>query len=270
MKLGVFLPCLRIPVLAEALDTVAALGLEGAQLWNVGGPFDPSVMGEAERERLLEEFSRRGLEISALCGHADFVNPSGLPTRRAHFMACLDLAASLGGLPVTTESGRPAPETGPEVAWQVLTVTFRDFARHAEEVDATVCIEAGPRTLVRTIADLERLLEEVDSSALAVNLDPANLVMAGEDPVEAVRRLGPAIAHTHAKDGVVRADGSHGEVPLGDGQVPWKEYLGALKAVGFEGYLTIERETGDDPRADIELAATRLRQYLAEVEGEAG
>ncbi|MBC7289420.1 MAG: sugar phosphate isomerase/epimerase, partial [Armatimonadetes bacterium] len=125
------------------------------------------------------------------------------------------------------------------------------------------CIEAGVTTLVHTSDDLERLVDAVDSPAMAVNLDPANLVMGGQDPVEAVRRLGSRIIHTHAKDAVRTPDGGRKEVPLGDGQVPWKEYLSALKANGYKGYLCIEREVGEDPRSDIEVAARRLREYLA-------
>ena len=263
MKLGVFMPCLRPQSLEEALEVARDIGLEGMQLWNVGGPYDPSALDADARKALRDKFASYGLEISALCAHNDYCNPAGLAERVAHFKACMRLAADLGAVGVTTESGRPAPETGEDVAWQILVVTFREICAVGEEVGVKACIEAGPTKLVHTIADLERLIEEVDSPAMAVNLDPANLVMAGEDPVEAVRRLGDRIVHTHAKDGVLRPDGSRQEVPLGEGQVPWPEYLAALKQIGYQGYLCIEREVGDNPRADIELAAERLRQWLA-------
>ena len=52
------------------------------------------------------------------------------------------------------------------------------------------------------------------------------------------------------------------EVPLGQGQVPWDGYLAALKKIGYDGFLTIERECGDDPAGDIRLAQKFLLEKL--------
>ena len=52
------------------------------------------------------------------------------------------------------------------------------------------------------------------------------------------------------------------ETPLGTGNVAWDNYLKALADIGYDGYLTIERECGDNPAADIELAASFLRKKL--------
>ena len=52
------------------------------------------------------------------------------------------------------------------------------------------------------------------------------------------------------------------EVPLGKGGVPFPAYLAALEDIGFRGYLTIEREVGADPAADIALAADFLRNLM--------
>ena len=45
------------------------------------------------------------------------------------------------------------------------------------------------------------------------------------------------------------------ETPVGEGDVDFGAYIGALKAIGYDGFLTIERETGADPLADIQKAA---------------
>jgi sugar phosphate isomerase/epimerase len=50
-------------------------------------------------------------------------------------------------------------------------------------------------------------------------------------------------------------------VPLGQGGVPWDGYLAALRDIGYGGYLTIEREVGEDPEADIKLAYSFLKQH---------
>ena len=116
---------------------------------------------------------------------------------------------------------------------------------------------------------------------MAVNLDPANLVMVtGDDPVKAVHNLKDYIVHTHAKDGR-KLDNRDPEViyglrpgdplvtspafielALGDGDVPFPAYLKALEEIGYKGFLTIEREVGDNPTADIEKAVRFLRGLM--------
>lgn len=116
---------------------------------------------------------------------------------------------------------------------------------------------------------------------MAVNLDPANFVMVtGDDPVQAVYNLKDYIVHTHAKDGVklhdsnpeavyglVRedalvTDAAFLEVPLGEGGVPFDRYLAALDDIGYKGFLTIEREVGDSPVADIHRAVDFLKEKI--------
>ena len=73
------------------------------------------------------------------------------------------------------------------------------------------------------------------------------------------------IVHTHAKDGIVTDQTKHGwlEVPLGTGGVDWDNYLKALNDIGYEGYLTIEREVGENPGADIAMAVDFLKGKLS-------
>jgi sugar phosphate isomerase/epimerase len=53
------------------------------------------------------------------------------------------------------------------------------------------------------------------------------------------------------------------EVPLGEGHVDWPAYLDALARVGYRGFLTIEREVGDDPAGDIAKAIAFLRRRMS-------
>ena len=127
---------------------------------------------------------------------------------------------------------------------------------------------------------LKTFLDSLGSRGVGVNLDPANLVMVtGDDPVQAVYNLKDYIVHTHAKDGIklldknpeiiygiiedeIQTGAAFREVPLGEGNVPFPAYLAALEDIGYRGFLTIEREVGDNPAADIELAANFLRSVM--------
>ena len=53
------------------------------------------------------------------------------------------------------------------------------------------------------------------------------------------------------------------EVPLGTGGVKFAPYLKALEEIGYRGFLTIEREVGDDPAADILIAKNYLKDIIA-------
>jgi sugar phosphate isomerase/epimerase len=51
------------------------------------------------------------------------------------------------------------------------------------------------------------------------------------------------------------------EVPLGEGKVPFADYFSALQEIGYTGYLTIEREVGDQPEADIRKAVAFINAF---------
>ena len=111
---------------------------------------------------------------------------------------------------------------------------------------------------------LKAFLDSLGAKGLRVNYDPANLVMvAGDDPVAGVYTLKDYIVHTHAKDGIKTGENSFLEVPLGTGGVDWDKYIAALNDIGYTGYLTVEREVGEDPAADIVMAVNFLREKLA-------
>ena len=97
--------------------------------------------------------------------------------------------------------------------------------------------------------------------------------------------LNDYIVHTHVKDGrmlnkdqdptevyhafamggvdALNACAGFKELPIGEGDVDWDNYLKALSDIGFDGFLTIERECGDNPSKDIALAADFIRAKLA-------
>jgi sugar phosphate isomerase/epimerase len=104
-------------------------------------------------------------------------------------------------------------------------------------------------------------------------------MVTGDDPAQAVYTLKDYIVHTHAKDGIrllekspeiiygmveeeIQSGEAFREVPLGEGSVDFDEYLSALREIGYSGYLTIEREVGDNPRKDIEKAVSFLKERI--------
>ena len=152
-----------------------------------------------------------------------------------------------------------------------------ELAEYADSINAHFAVETGPETS----AVLKGFLDSLNSTGVGVNLDPANLVMVtGDDPVGAVHNLKKYIVHTHAKDGkqlffrdpeivygikkdVIVTDDSFIEVPLGEGSVDFPKYLAALEEIGYKGFLTIEREVGDNPERDIKSAVNFLKEIMS-------
>lgn len=147
----------------------------------------------------------------------------------------------------------------PENAAKLLK-RMKEIVDAAQEKGVTILMETGQETA----DDLKRFLLELDSPAVGVNFDPANMILyARGTPVAAARTLGPWIKHIHAKDAVkTQTPGTWGtEVPWGKGQVGGNSFLDVLKEVGFDGVLAIEREAGESRFDDIKLAADRLSSY---------
>jgi sugar phosphate isomerase/epimerase len=192
------------------------------------------------------------LERSALCGDiGGFADPATVDERIAHTKQMFDLCVDLHTPILTTHIGL-VPEDKNGRAYADLVGAVREVADYAADRGCCFATETGPEPG----ESLAAFLGTVNSGGAKVNYDPANLCMSGFDHIEDVHVLKDYIVHTHAKDGLFRQEK---EVALGKGGVHFPEYLAALRAIGFSGYLTIERECGDDPVADIVEAIRFLK-----------
>ncbi|MEG1524664.1 MAG: sugar phosphate isomerase/epimerase family protein [Clostridia bacterium] len=241
----------------EALAKAAELGLDGVQMYAISGVNAPENMTSADRRALVAQMRSHTLVFSALCGD---LMQGGFGDREKNKMlvekskSIVDLALDLETRIVTTHIG-VVPEDQNCEKYRVMQDACGVLCRYAESKGARFAVETGPETA----ESLKQFLDSLGGTGIAVNLDPANLVMArGEDPVRAVYTLRNYIVHTHAKDGVMGARGQ--DVPLGTGQVHFDAYLAALNDIGYNGFLTIEREHGNNRIGDVTDAISFLRE----------
>ena len=277
--IGVVLESFRLPTY-EAVKSAASLGLNGIQMYATNGENAPENLSGSKARELLKYVKDSGLVFSALCGDLGhgFGDPELNPANVEKSKRILDLAKELDCNIVTTHIG-VVPDDPKHDRYKIMQEACKELADYADLLDAHFAIETGPETS----ATLKAFLDSLGSTGVAVNLDPANLAMVtGDDPVKAVYNLKDYIVHTHAKDGVKLADCNpefvyrvvhpipeevknmrfYEEVPLGTGNVDFPAYLAALGEIGYRGYLTIEREVGPTPEADITLAANFLRESM--------
>lgn len=274
-SIGVLLESFKLPVL-EALDKAKELGMAGVQIRVTDGELAPENLTPDKRKELLKAVKDRGLIVSALCGDIGrFDDPEINPGRIERSKRILDLAKELETDVVTTHIG-VVPTDPNHPRYGIMQEACGELAKYADSMNAHFAIETGPEEA----KTLKAFLDGLHSTGVAVNLDPANFVMVtGDDPVQAVYTLKDYIVHTHAKDGrrlrYVEPEIVYGlaeeemlgstsfiELPLGEGDVDFKNYLKALDEIGYKGFLTIEREVGDDPGKDIATAVQFLNALL--------
>jgi len=139
--------------------------------------------------------------------------------------------------------------------------TFCDRLRELADVAAGQGIMLLLETGQESARDLKTFLTALNHDAVGINFDPANMILYNKgEPVEALRMLAPWVRHVHVKDAVRPATaGAWGrEVPWSTGDVGAKVFLDALRDIGYEGALAIEREGGASQLADIGNTVTLL------------
>lgn len=153
-----------------------------------------------------------------------------------------------GGLP---------PGDAPEPVLQAL----RRAASQAGEAGLGLELEVEADFWADTGARTARVVQAVAEPALGVNWDPANAAVAGDQPFpEGYRAVRPYVRHVHFKD--VRFDPQGEPVYAVEGQVDWAGQIGALRADGYQGYLSVE--THMQPKVASARAMTaRLQALLA-------
>lgn len=269
--IGVIVDSFRLPI-PEAIKKAREIGATGLQVYSTSGEMAPENMTEEKIREFNQLVADNGLVVSALVGDiGGFAIVENNAANVEKSKRIMDLALKLNCNVVTTHIG-VIPSNQNDPMFKIYQDVCNELGAYGDQIGAHFAIETGPETA----ETLFNFLESLDSKGVGVNFDPANLVMVlGDDPTRGVHILKDYIFHTHAKDGVrikpvdphavyhggtnLEMDDYFQEVPLGQGQVDWPNYLQALEDIGYRGFLTIERETGDQPEADIRLAVEFLQ-----------
>ncbi|MBA9083673.1 sugar phosphate isomerase/epimerase [Fontibacillus solani] len=285
-KIGVIVDSFGLGVW-EGLKKAHEVGAEGVQIYAVSGEMDPAILTGVKRKELRNYIDGLGLEISALCGDLGghgFQDSVANHDKIEKSKRILDLAVELGTRIVTTHIGI-VPEDKNSRIYESMQLACEELGVYANSMNAYFAIETGPETA----AHLKSFLDTFSTKGVSVNFDPANMVMVtGDDPVQGVKLLKDYIVHIHVKDGrqnrpidpkdvygylgyspmdhgqiaeMASSGAAFEEVPLGEGTVDFPAYFAALQSIGYSGYLTIEREVGDNPADDIQRAVNFIRSY---------
>lgn len=213
-------------------------GWEGPKVWD---------FYEGQRTLGLVPPQYREMRVKNLCDGADF----------AHRIGLTDVATHMGFI----------PECPFDPNFEPLCDAIRTVAQHLKKNGQYLLFETGQETPVTML----RCFEQVGMDNLGVNLDTANLILYGKaNPVDALDVFGKYVRNLHAKDGFYPVNGHDlgEEVRLGDGKVDFCGLFRKLKELGYDSYVTIEREiSGEQQDEDICHAKVYLETIINEVYG---
>ena len=251
------------PPYDEGLKRIAAMGFKAVELiaWDRETLDTYYTPQEIKRLRLMMD--DLGLELS------EFVStPRGMASPDAtvrdqaveHFKRLVDVALELGTNLVNGVAPYPHEITFPRIMmkhvyqewtvdldptldwrknWDDYVDVTRRFCDICEDKNVRFALEPHPYRWMRNSASMMRLIDHVQSPALGMNMDPSHLFPMGEMPQLVIYEVADRIFHTHFSDN----DGtSNAHWRPGKGKIDWKGVLEALKAVGYDGVISIELE----------------------------
>lgn len=309
MKVGVFAVMFSQMKFEVALDYIQSVGVEAVEI-GCGGYVgdthckptqlldDPAAI--AALKRAVDE---RGLTISALSAHANPLhpNPEIGAAHRTYVTNAIRMAEKLGVDRIITFSGCPGggPDdktpnwvtcpwpfdfsTTLDYQWnEVMLPYWQKTAQFAADHGVKLAIEMHPGFCVYNPGTLLRLRAAIGPT-IGANFDPSHLFWQQVDLTSAIRTLGDAIFHFHAKD--TRIDplnaGLNGVLDMtpyrdyanrswifrtvgyGHGEEMWRDMVSNLRLVGYDGVLSIEHEDGlMSNREGFEKAVQFLRSVV--------
>jgi len=260
----------------SGMEVAVELGVEGVHLGAYGGALDLENKSTTQRKEILGKIRSYGLEVSALIGwggNVDLGEPHGWKENIAWGKRLNEVAVDVAGGLWMAHVGI-MPEDNRSERWKRFQDALGQIATHAQDVGATLALETGPEPPRVLLA----MLEGMGLRSLGVNFDPANLLLwpphlyktrgipfdfeqalVDFDPVQGLKLLVPYVVHSHAKDSVLRRDGTAEEVPLGTGMTQWPQLHSIFQKHGYSGYYAIERECGQNAMEDVRHAVEFLR-----------
>ncbi|MBN1561342.1 sugar phosphate isomerase/epimerase [candidate division KSB1 bacterium] len=273
--LGAFIVC--DDGLDLRLSVAGRLGITTAQILAPG----PDGRSSGHVQTLQRTFAQAGVQITVVfCGFAG-ESYADIPTvertiglvptatraeRLREARSISDFARAMGVDAIGLHIGVIREEDA--VAYHQIIDVARQLCDHAAAKEQRVHLETGQESAMTLL----RFFKDVERPNLAINFDPANMILYGSgEPIPALRLVGEHVKSVHCKDAIWAAHPGVDwgqEVPLGHGDVNMELFLQTLKEIGYVGPLTIEREiSGEQQARDIEEGVKLLNSLVEKVWG---
>jgi protein FrlC len=249
--------------LEETIRRIAAIGYDGIEIGAANPHAYPDHLSKARRQEIRKVLDGEGIKLASMLpapgGGAGFNVASPNPEERTaaidQYKKVAELCAEWGGKTVLYVAGWQIFGTSREDAWSWSRDALTNIAAFSGDHGVTLAIEptAADSNLVDSCDDVMRMMREVNRPNVKAMFDTYHTLYRNEVPTDYVHRLGKDLHHIHLAD--VNRE------PPGSGVVDYVSLIAALKATGFDGYVTME--IGFNRRnVEADDLARRAYQYV--------
>lgn len=261
LRIGIVAESTGLPV-RSAIAQAAKIGATGVQI-DASGDLSPDRLGDTGRREfrnLLRSFGQDLAAVNVPLRH-------GLDTaehqqqRIEHVRKAMQLAFDLGARKAVVPCPK-VPDEPDSPRAQTLRESLLALGQFGDRAGSALALEIGfdPAEKVKAY------LSGFDTGSLKVTYDPANLLTHGHDPLANLAPLQGWVVHAHARDARSAGLGrGPQEVPVGAGDVDWLALTATLQVIGFDGFLTVEREQGENKLADVTNGVKFLKRFAGPV-----
>lgn len=272
--------------LSEWIELAVKLDIDGLE-WYAGFL---EMEDRSQWAGFRNQVEDHGKEIPMLCCSPDFTHPD--PAFRQKEIDkqkyWIEMTSELGGKYCRVLSGQRRPEISREEGLTYAAESIEACLPYAEDLNITLIIENHYKDDFWIYPEFAQkmdvfcdLIDRIHHPNFGVNYDPSNTYLAGEDPIELLKRVSDRVVTMHASDRYLKegtiedlqkeeggAEGyakrlSHGEI--GKGLNDYDAIFTELKRVGFDNWISIE--DGVDGMDQLERSVTFLRNKIAEYWG---
>ncbi|MFW6080948.1 MAG: sugar phosphate isomerase/epimerase family protein [Desulfosalsimonas sp.] len=236
--------------LGQAIEKIAELGFFGVEIMCDRPhlyPPDYDEDGLAELKSLIDSHNLHVTNLNSftLFAVGDIVLPSWIeqdPERRKirveHTRQCLKIASFLGAKNISVPPGGPLNGASRNESMMLFHRGIEQVVPLAEELNVRVLVEPEPDLMIERTAEFLDFIRRVDSDMVGINFDIGHFYCAGENPAAAFETLFEWVGHVHIED--IGKSLIHQHLVPGDGAIDFGEILAAMKALGYDGNITLE------------------------------
>ncbi|HEV3386095.1 MAG TPA: sugar phosphate isomerase/epimerase family protein [Gemmata sp.] len=261
LKIGIVAESTGLTV-RQAIAQAAKMAAEGVQT-DAAGDLAPDALGETGRREfrnLLRSFNqelaalnaplRRGLDVS-----------EDLQPRLEYIRKAMQLAFDLGARRVVVPCPK-IPDDPASPRAQTMREVLLALGSYGDRIGTVLALEIG----FDAAEKVKAYLNGFDTGSLKITYDTANMLLHGHDPITNLTPLKGLLAHIHARDArsASLSRGLH-EVPVGAGDVDWMTFAATLQVLEFDGFVTVEREQGENKLQDVVNGVKFLKRFAMPV-----
>ena len=235
----------------------------GRELLSEAGYFH-SVSMLDDPYRIKRACEKAGVKLSGLSGHCPLCKPE---VSTEYLKQAIRFAAECGAPVVNTDEGPKPSWTTEEEDHVLMRYVLKEAAAVAEPRGILIGLEPHQQ-YSKTPEGLDRIYNLVDSPVIGINFDTGNSYLAGQDPIEWLRRVRDRLVHVHAKDiSIEQSERERGKVTgtpvgcaCGDGVIDWKAVIAICSDAPRDVVLSVECGTIEQ--------AERSYKHLKELVGQ--